>query len=199
MVCYVVTNNGSFNEEEANEIVDAYMISRARDDPTLHPLQTVLTVVTRYKSTGSGHVTAIFSNSAFKKALASRGFHLNLGPFSKAESMTLMKNFERFLAQHNKATDRESIWNLLNNQFADFYAVVHSRCCSLTSEKISIDAPPKCIVVFSPSITHLRLVNGMQRWTRAFCSMCPFLPPMVQLNVEYSRILESRSTDTTET
>jgi len=125
LVRYVVGKNGSFNLEEADAIVDAYMISRPRNESTLHPLQTSFKHIPRYKDVGPSSSVPIFSHFVFKEALAKRGFYLNIGPFSEAESLTLMKNFESFLTKHGKATDRESIWNLLNDRFASFYQASH--------------------------------------------------------------------------
>ena len=125
---HVLTNNGSFTEVEADKIVDAYMICRERSDPDHHPLQTATISGMKYKSTTSIQNRLIFSDPIMKRALSKRGFYLNNGPFSAAESLTLMKNFESFLARHGRATDRDSIWHLLHDEFLSFFRTTRMFC-----------------------------------------------------------------------
>ena len=121
MVYHVLTNRGTFNEEEADKIVDAYMICRERRDPTHHPLQTATVSGNKYKCRSSIQNRTIFSHPIVRRSLGKRGFYLNNGPFSETETLTLMKNFEKFLAVRGKDTDRETIWNLLHDEFLQFY------------------------------------------------------------------------------
>ena len=118
---HVLSNGGSFTEEEANKIVDAYMICREKSDPNHHPLQSSVVCSNQYKSRATILNLRIFSHSSIKRALNKRGFHLNIGPFSAAESLILMKNFEKFLTRHGRATDKDSIWKTLTEDFRSFY------------------------------------------------------------------------------
>lgn len=121
MLYYVLTTNGSFSDAEADEIVNAYMICRERRNPKHHPLQSTVISSMRYESHTSVQNRLIFCDPTLRRALAKRGFHLNNGPFSAAESLTLMKNFEKFLKKQGISTDRETIWGLLHDRFQAFY------------------------------------------------------------------------------
>ena len=94
MLHYVLINGGNFTEQEAEKIVDAYMICREISDPNHHPLQTSVVSGKQYNSRASVYNTTIFSHATVKRELNKKGFYLNVGPLSSAESLLLMKNFE---------------------------------------------------------------------------------------------------------
>merc|ERR1712212_805830 len=50
-----------------------------------------------------------------------RGFFFNLGTFSSSETLTLMKNFENFLLSKDRKIDPDSIADLIENGFSEFY------------------------------------------------------------------------------
>ena len=122
MMYYLLSNNGCFTEQEADKIIDACLICRESSDPDHHPLQTSVVSKKKYKRKGGGSQNGlVFSDVVLRRALSKRGFYLNIGPFSEAESLTLMRNFEKFLARNSRPTDRDSIWNILSGDFHTFY------------------------------------------------------------------------------
>ena len=71
-VYHFLTNSGSFTEQEADKIVEAYMISREReDDPNHHPLQTFVPTSRKYKCESTIHNTLVFSDATLRRALRS--------------------------------------------------------------------------------------------------------------------------------
>jgi len=127
MVYYVLNTNGCFSDSEADKIVDTYMICRERSNPKHHPLQSTFISSRAYRprenmsTNDRASSVTIFCDPTLRRALGKRGYHVNIGPFSSAESLTLMKNFEKFLRKHDKLTDRKSIWSLFQDGFQAFF------------------------------------------------------------------------------
>ena len=65
--------------------------------------------------------STLFAHPPLKQALARRGFDLNHGAFTAAESLKLMTNFEDFLKKRGISADHSSIADLLKDNFCRFY------------------------------------------------------------------------------
>jgi len=119
----VVYIGGHYEAEEADDVVDFFILGREREG--CHPLQR-----TRVRGTGvikvpntsfSLDTPLLFMHQPLRDALRRRGFYLNVGQFSSSESLTLMKNFESFLLQNGFSTDKESKWKYLSEDFHHFH------------------------------------------------------------------------------
>jgi len=127
MLWVALSKGGFFTDSEADEIVDAYVY--CQESPSLHPLQTAFPkgyVPRKFRTKAFAKVrsvekTLVFDHPPLKSALARRGYFLNNGFFSSAESVQLMKNFDEFLLSRGYSTDQESKWNLLRKDFFTFY------------------------------------------------------------------------------
>ena len=123
LLLVVTQSSGTFTDTEADEIVDTYIL--CQESPSLHPLQTAIpkgSVSPKFRKTCGGiFKSMLFGHIPLRSALARRGYFLNHGLFSSAESMQLMKNFDAFLRTRGYSTDPESKWNLMKDGFATFY------------------------------------------------------------------------------
>jgi hypothetical protein len=122
----VLKAGGTFFEEEADKIVDMFIDCHERKGK--HPLQTSFvggSLRMRYRDNSgriSCQVASIFSNPVLKQALARRGFYLNIGLFSDSETLTLMKNFQKFVRSKGMATDHKSLSDLVKGtEFRKLY------------------------------------------------------------------------------
>lgn len=114
----VVFLGGHFEEEEADEVVDFYLQCREREG--IHPLQRSRIRGARVNAC-SPDTYLLFMHQPLRDALLRKGFYLNIGYFSSAESLTLMKNFESFLLQTGLSTDKKYVWKCLSDDFNRFH------------------------------------------------------------------------------